>query len=82
MYRLLLLALATIAGQVQAAIVCSIDPPVATNMAGDVHLFTITVTSDGQSVFNATVNFSVISGPNVGTTDSSPTDPNGEAVLF
>ena len=68
-----------LAGQVQAAIVCSIDPTVATNMVDDIHFFTVTVTSDGMPAADAPVTFEVISGPNTGATDSTPTDVNGDA---
>jgi len=50
-------------------------------MVDDIHIFTVTVTSDGQPVFDIPVNLNVISGPNAGTTDSHPTEINGEALF-
>ena len=57
-----------------------LGPPSATNPLGAPHTVTATVqNASGQPINNRAVTFSVISGPNTGTTGSSNTNASGQA---
>jgi len=64
---------------VDAMIGCSLSPSDATNVVNTIHSVTANVTSEGVPAPGVTVDFEVISGPNVGSTGSNPTDANGDA---
>ena len=66
----------TLAG---AGAICSLTPPLATNDVGATHTVTATVTTNGIPAVGVTVNFDVISGPNVGASSNNVTDGGGQA---
>jgi hypothetical protein len=53
-------------------------PEAATNRAGSSHQITCTVTSDGQPVEGATVDFAYVTGPNQGRVAEETTNADGE----
>ena len=57
----------------------SLLPSSASNLVGDGHTATATVTVDGSPVAGALVSFLVTSGPNTGDTDTATSDASGEA---
>ncbi|MDW7776696.1 MAG: PEF-CTERM sorting domain-containing protein [Methanosarcinales archaeon] len=60
----------------------TLSPATATNVIGDVHTVTATLTDlVGAPQTGVTVNFEVISGPNVGDSGSDVTDANGMATF-
>lgn len=62
-------------------VACSLDPQAATNLVGEIHTVTSTVTSNGTPVNGVTVDFQITAGPDLGTTATDITDANGEAVF-
>jgi hypothetical protein len=84
MKRCLLMFVLCVMGAVctPAAPICSIDPAVATNVAGDLHFFDVDVTDGGAPVSGVDVTFLVISGPNAGAADTNTTDSSGTASFL
>jgi hypothetical protein len=71
----------TVSASVFAAPVveCSLSPDTATSPVGSNHTVTASVTSDGSPVSDRSVTFTIVSGPNAGTTAADTTDSNGQA---
>jgi uncharacterized repeat protein (TIGR01451 family) len=61
------------------ALDCSLTPQLATNTVGTAHTVIDFVTTNLQAAVGALVNFSVISGPNIGQSGSTNTDVSGQA---
>ena len=65
-------------GQIVGPHGCSIDPPSATNPVGTQHSFIVSVqNSDSTAAVGVTVNVSIASGPNAGTSGSGTTNSSG-----
>jgi len=62
-------------------VTCALAPPTATNLINTAHGVTSTVTSNAMPVAGVTVDFEVVSGPNLGETGSEATDGSGEATF-
>lgn len=57
----------------------TLSPATATNEVGENHTVTATVTTGGKPTPGVTVTFTVVSGPNTGTTGTGVTDASGNA---
>lgn len=62
-------------------IACSLAPNAATNIVGDIHSVTSTVTSNNVPLSGFTVHFHITDGPGAGSTAEDVTDINGAAVF-
>ena len=60
---------------------CVLTPTLATNDVGTVHTVTATVTSNSVAAAGVTVNFLVVSGPQIGTNGVHVTDGSGQAAF-
>ena len=69
-------SITTVAG---AGAICSLTPALATNDVGVTHTVTATVSTNGSPAAGVTVNFAVISGPNLNVNGSDVTDGGGQA---
>ena len=65
----------------QAGPSCVLTPALATNDVGTLHTVTATVTTNTMPVSGVTVNFTVLSGPDVGTSAAPATDSSGTATF-
>lgn len=60
---------------------CMLTPITASQLTNSVHTLTSTVTVDGIGVQGVTVNYEVLSGPQIGQVGLDTTDANGQATF-
>ncbi|HVM60352.1 MAG TPA: HYR domain-containing protein [Verrucomicrobiae bacterium] len=63
-------------------LVCSLTPVLATNFVGSLDSVTASVTANGAAGAGIPVDFSVISGPNIGQGSNTTTSTNGQAAFL
>ncbi|RIK69775.1 MAG: hypothetical protein DCC66_07710 [Planctomycetota bacterium] len=61
---------------------CSLSPPTDTNVNGEEHTTTVTVTRNGAPVAGVVVNFNITSGPNAGLNNTDTTDASGQGEFI